>query len=162
MKIIFLLILCFSLWGFYRLVTHFAKFFLSANWPTVECEIVDSKIDEKFDTADILGFLFPSFYPKIEYTYKLKGESYKSERISFDKCFHYSSILGFPGLAKAENLLSEFKKGKTAYAFYNPNEHSFSILIREFRFIRSIFVTVSLLSLLSYSLIGLYNTIYST
>ena len=159
MKIIFFIILCISLWGFYRLISQLVKFLWSSNWPTGECKIVDAKIDEELDSVDILAFLFPSFYPKIEYTYNVKGESYKSERISFDKDFHYKSFLGFPGAAKAAKLLTKYRKGKTATLFYDPNNPSYSILVREIHIIKSFITAILLSSLMSYSLIGLYNIV---
>lgn len=57
----------------------------------------------------------------LEYSYQVKGETYKNKRIFFTNSKYYKK-------ERAKEFEEKYKEGQQVSVFYNPNKHSMAVL----------------------------------
>lgn len=78
----------------------------------------------------------------LEYSYQVKGETYKNKRIFFTNSKYYKK-------AQAKEFEKKYQEGQQVHVFYNPNKHSMAVLEpgRKDGFISAIILLALLFSL---------------
>lgn len=94
----------------------------STTWPTANGVITHAWV-ERETSEDEDGFTSTSYTPKWQYQFKLGGNTYNSEKIS------YSATTGYGRQAKAQEKLNQFPLNNQVKVYYDPNEPTESVLI---------------------------------
>ena len=92
----------------------------SKTWPTVDGVVTLSEIERQTSTsgdgADKKTTV--QYSPKIVYRYQIDGQNYEGTRISF------ASESG-----NAQQIVSNYPKGKSVRVYYNPGKHKQAVLV---------------------------------
>ena len=130
-----------TLYLFYRLIRIYF-------WPSTEGIITKSGI--KKDTKQIK---YDYYYPEIEYSYKVRGKIYKSNKIFLTQIAS--------DLKTIEKLVNQFPENRRVKVYYNPLNPKEAILKRDYHtgmFIQTL-VFFGMLSVFLFTLI--FDIIYS-
>ena len=98
----------------------------TVQWITVEVHVIESSVSQSTHSAAAGGYT-TTYRPKIRYTYEVGNKSFDSET------YGYHSTLG-PGGYNAnsrpsvQKIVDQYPTGSPATAYYNPDDHSESVL----------------------------------
>ena len=92
----------------------------STDWPTVDGVIIRSEIEQQTVTTEKDGKKKTEVksYPKIAYQYQVGGQEYKGTKISF-----------LSSSGNANQIVSQYPKGKTVRVYYNPDKLKQAVLV---------------------------------
>ena len=88
---------------------------LSQGWPTTGGKVIVSEIRESASTDDD-GYTNYTYYPRVEFSYVVAGQSYSSKRISF------GGVQGSSNQAKAQETINKYPVGTPVTVYYNPQK----------------------------------------
>ncbi len=96
----------------------------SMSWPSVNGQMVASKVQRKVDVGDEDSGTTISYSLLVIYDYQVAGKSYQGTQFSFqDKSFNSE--------AKAVALLASFQAGNPVEVFYDPASPGSAVLERQ-------------------------------
>jgi hypothetical protein len=95
----------------------------SQQWPNTPARISVSEVRQSTSTDDD-GRTSSFYYPHIEYTYAVAGQTFTGKQIAFGGTQGY----GTPG--QASTLLAKYPANATVQVFYNPQKQSESVIER--------------------------------
>ncbi len=92
----------------------------STDWPTVDGVIIRSEIEQQTVTTEKDGKKKTEVksHPKIAYQYQVGGQEYKGTKISF-----------LSSSGNANQIVSQYPKGKTVRVYYNPDKLKQAVLV---------------------------------
>jgi hypothetical protein len=95
----------------------------SLQWPGVDGSITDSEVRESVSTDEDGGTSI-SYYPHVEYTYTVAGQSYTSKQVAF------GGVKGYNDRDRARADLAKYPPGARVQVFYNPQKPREAVLER--------------------------------
>ena len=96
----------------------------SQSWPSTTGQIIRSEVKQSANTDDD-GNTSYSYYPSVEYTYQITGQTYTSKRLVF------GALKGYGSSAKAVADLQPYSLGGQVTVYYNPENPSEAVLERK-------------------------------
>lgn len=87
----------------------------SQGWPATNGKVIVSEVRESASTDDD-GYTRYSYYPRVEFSYVVAGQSYSSKSISF------GGVQGSSKTAKAEETINKYPVGAPVTVYYNPQK----------------------------------------
>lgn len=112
------ILVAFSAFGIALHVSN-AEYRDSGSWPTVEGEVVESKIEREERRR---SHTVTVFVPKVSYKYMVDSIDYVSSKLA---------VAGttFCNSAKAHNYIKQFSKGKKCPVYYDPENPQIAVLV---------------------------------
>ena len=95
----------------------------SQQWPNVPGMISVSELRQSTNTDDD-GHISYAYYPHVEYSYSILGQSYTSKQIAF------GGVRGFNNPNQAQTALVKYPVNTPVQVFYNPQNPSEAVLER--------------------------------
>ncbi len=95
----------------------------SLQWPSVSGVIVETQVREARNTDDD-GNIDVSYYPRVDYTYEVGGQTYRSHLIAF------GAIKPVKNAAQVQKGLERYPMGGPVTVYYNPEKPSEAVLER--------------------------------
>ncbi|MHC1782320.1 MAG: DUF3592 domain-containing protein [Anaerolineaceae bacterium] len=95
----------------------------SQSWPGVPGTITVSDVRQSSSTDDD-GHVTFSYYPRVEYTYEVAGQSFTSKQVAF------GGVRGYGNPEKARQDLAKYPAGAAVTVFYNPEKPGEAVLER--------------------------------
>lgn len=106
-------------WWIYRAYAPRLKSRAAQNWPTVDCEILETNVEE--DTArTAMGSANIAFIPTVRYAYTVNGQQYEGRNITFARAGY--------DFMDASNIRDLFHPGERVPVHYNPSHPAESVL----------------------------------
>lgn len=96
---------------------------LSQYWPSTSGTINNSEVRQSASTDDD-GNISYFYYPHIEYSYVVAGQTFSSKQISF------GGAQGFKNTNQAQLILTRYPVNAGVWVFYNPQNPSEAVLER--------------------------------
>ncbi|MBN1979605.1 MAG: DUF3592 domain-containing protein [Anaerolineae bacterium] len=93
----------------------------SQSWPATFGQITKAEVKQSASTDDD-GRTTYAYYPAVEYTYQIGGQTYTSKRMSF------GGVVAYGSWAKAEAGLARFPVGSQVTVYYNPEKPAEAVL----------------------------------
>jgi hypothetical protein len=95
----------------------------SLQWPSAPGSITISQVRESVSTDEDGGTSI-SYYPHVEYTYTVDGQTYTSKQVAF------GGVKGFNDTARAQTDLAKYPVGARVQVYYNPQKPGEAVLER--------------------------------
>jgi hypothetical protein len=95
----------------------------SQQWPNTSGTIFVSEVRQSAST-DEDGHTSYSYYPHVEYSYTISGQTYTAKQIAF------GGVKGFNNSNKAQTILSKYPVNAHVLVFYNPQKPVEAVLER--------------------------------
>lgn len=95
----------------------------SQNWPGIPGMVYVSEVRESASTDDD-GHTRIAYYPHIEYSYSIIGQTYTSKQIAF------GGVQGFNNPGQAQTTVGKYKVNSPVQVFYNPENPAEAVLER--------------------------------
>jgi hypothetical protein len=95
----------------------------SQNWASIPGMIYVSKVSESASTDDD-GHTRIAYYPHIEYSYSINGQTYTSKQIAF------GGVQGFNNPVQAQTIVGKYKINSPVQVFFNPQNPAEAVLER--------------------------------
>ncbi len=95
----------------------------SQQWPSADGSITVSEVRESV-SRDEDGDTSISYYPHVEYSYTVAGQTYTSKQVAF------GGVKGFNDHARAQADLAKYPFGTRVQVYYNPQKPGEAVLER--------------------------------
>jgi len=109
----------FGSWWLYRAYAPRYRSQIAKSWPTTTAEILESNTKED-QLRTSTGNVSVAFVPTVRYSYKVNGQQYEGNRITF-------ATIGFDFIT-ASNIREQFLEGNQTSVSYNPDNPAESVL----------------------------------
>jgi len=96
----------------------------SQNWPGTNGTVTLAEVKQSI-SRDEDGHESVSFYPHVEFTYQISGQTFSGKRISF------GGILSQKNQAAVQQSLTHYAPGSLVSVFYDPQNPSEAVLERK-------------------------------
>jgi len=119
-----------GLWtGWFNWWVPHEKMVNKKNWRKTSCKVVHATVKKEYHSRAKSSSGYYKYMPKILYSYQANGNTYHSNRYTFD----LTSRTGTRDHEAVKEIVSDYKKRGSTYCYVNPKDPREAVLHRKFQ-----------------------------